>query len=175
MKGVLQKSRKLMRDKHNIAGVLQVDKALRTLVQPGRQAIQNVSEDEELALRQMISGIIPEWKEASEKGKRDTIKIMKLWTGDMMNWARVHMKNWTNKKNDNKAKVQRRWDNRGIMKEAFQKGKLLIRPEQMVKGVEHKEGKMNNEKTYGIKHWGRVRAIPRLHKQIKRFLQSGVG
>eukprot|EP00965_Chrysotila_dentata_P249603 6208978-Pleurochrysis_carterae.AAC.8 len=74
-----------MRDKHNNAGVMQADHALRALEQTGRQVNQNVSEDEELALRQMVSGIIPEWKEGSDKGKRDTIKIMKLWTGDMMN------------------------------------------------------------------------------------------
>eukprot|EP00965_Chrysotila_dentata_P045005 1494877-Pleurochrysis_carterae.AAC.1 len=46
MKGALQKSRKLMHDKHNITGVLQIDKALRALEQPGRQA--NATEDEEL-------------------------------------------------------------------------------------------------------------------------------
>eukprot|EP00965_Chrysotila_dentata_P194525 6176418-Pleurochrysis_carterae.AAC.5 len=83
-----------MRDKHNSAGVIQADKTLSALEQPGRQADQNVREDEELALRQMISGIIPEWQEVSDnKGKRGTIEIMKLWTGDMMNWARIQMKN----------------------------------------------------------------------------------
>eukprot|EP00965_Chrysotila_dentata_P196195 6177433-Pleurochrysis_carterae.AAC.1 len=121
VKVLLQKSKKLMRDKHNNAGIIQVDKAFRALDHPRRQATQYVREDGELALRQMLSGIIPEWQEASDKGKRGTIEIMKLWTGDMMNLARIQMKNWMVKKNEHKARVQRRWDNRGIMKEAFQK------------------------------------------------------
>eukprot|EP00965_Chrysotila_dentata_P008725 284028-Pleurochrysis_carterae.AAC.1 len=78
-----------MRDKHNSAGVLQADKALRALEQPRRQTTQDAREDEEQALRQMISGIIPEWQEASDKGKRSTIEIMKLWTGNLMNLARI--------------------------------------------------------------------------------------
>eukprot|EP00965_Chrysotila_dentata_P039949 1327035-Pleurochrysis_carterae.AAC.1 len=49
MKGVLQKSKKLMmRDKHNNAGVVQANKSLRALEHPGRQANPNVTEDEEL-------------------------------------------------------------------------------------------------------------------------------
>eukprot|EP00965_Chrysotila_dentata_P085901 2834394-Pleurochrysis_carterae.AAC.1 len=48
MKVVLQKSKKLMRDKHNNGGAMQADKALRALEQPGRQANQNIREDEEL-------------------------------------------------------------------------------------------------------------------------------
>eukprot|EP00965_Chrysotila_dentata_P246508 6207200-Pleurochrysis_carterae.AAC.1 len=62
------------------------------------------------------------------------------------------------KKNGHRACVQRRWDDRGIMKEAFQKWKTLITHEHMDKGggKEHKdEGKGNIEKTYGIKHWVR--------------------
>eukprot|EP00965_Chrysotila_dentata_P089884 2966922-Pleurochrysis_carterae.AAC.1 len=82
MRGVLQKCKKLMSDKHNSAGVIQADKALRALEQPRRQVNQNVREDEEPALRQMISGIIPEWQEASDTKKRGTVGIMKLWTGD---------------------------------------------------------------------------------------------
>eukprot|EP00965_Chrysotila_dentata_P207931 6184413-Pleurochrysis_carterae.AAC.1 len=31
------------------------------------------------------------------------------------------------------------------------------------------------EKIYGIKYWGRVRAIPRIHLRVKNFLQKGVG
>eukprot|EP00965_Chrysotila_dentata_P060227 1996893-Pleurochrysis_carterae.AAC.1 len=46
----------------------------------------------------LISGIIPEWQEASDKEKRGTIEIMKLWTGDLMNSARIQMKNWVGKK-----------------------------------------------------------------------------
>eukprot|EP00965_Chrysotila_dentata_P031842 1061851-Pleurochrysis_carterae.AAC.1 len=102
---------------------------------------------------------------------------MKLWTGDMMKLARIQMKNWMEKKNGHRAYVQRRWDNRGIIKEAFQKWKTLITYEHMDEdgGKEHKEEKGNIEKTYGIKHWGRVRTIPTLHKQVKRFLQKGIG
>eukprot|EP00965_Chrysotila_dentata_P031757 1059026-Pleurochrysis_carterae.AAC.1 len=84
MRVALQKSKKLMRDNPNSAGVIQTDKALRALEQPRRQANAGVREDEERALRQMISGIIPEWHEANNKGKRGTIDIMKLWTGDML-------------------------------------------------------------------------------------------
>eukprot|EP00965_Chrysotila_dentata_P105815 3495398-Pleurochrysis_carterae.AAC.1 len=69
----------------------------------------------------MISGIIREWQETSDKGKRGTIDIMKLWTGDMMNWARIQMKKCMDKKNEHKARIQRGWDNRGIMKDAFKK------------------------------------------------------
>eukprot|EP00965_Chrysotila_dentata_P070070 2314488-Pleurochrysis_carterae.AAC.1 len=89
----------------------------------------------------MILGIIPEWKEASDKGKRGTIEIMKSRTGDMMNWARIQMKKWMVKKNEQRAHVQRRWDNRIIMKEVFQKWKLLIQPEHMDKdrGQAHNE------------------------------------
>eukprot|EP00965_Chrysotila_dentata_P149782 4946138-Pleurochrysis_carterae.AAC.2 len=31
------------------------------------------------------------------------------------------------------------------------------------------------EKSYGSKHWGRVRSIPRIHRQVKNFLQKGIG
>eukprot|EP00965_Chrysotila_dentata_P134433 4445922-Pleurochrysis_carterae.AAC.1 len=109
---------------------------------------------------------------------------MKLRTGDMMNWARIQMKNWMDKKNEHRAFVQKRWDNRGITKEVFQKwkaitrsGKAITRPDSSDndKGTEHEKDKGINEKTYGIKHWGRVRTVPKLHKQVKRFLQAGVG
>eukprot|EP00965_Chrysotila_dentata_P174583 5763165-Pleurochrysis_carterae.AAC.1 len=75
------------------------------------------------------------------------------------------MEKWMDEKNEHRARVQRRWDNRGIMKEASQKWKSLIRREHMDKdmGQEHKEDEGNKEKTYGIKHWGRVRTIPRIH------------
>eukprot|EP00965_Chrysotila_dentata_P169491 5596167-Pleurochrysis_carterae.AAC.2 len=145
----LQKSKKLMCDKHNSAGVIQAEKALRALEQPRIQATQNVRENEEQALRQMVTGIIPEWQEVNDEGKGSTIEIMKLWTGDMVNLARVQMKNWMEKKNGHRAGVQRRWDNR----------------REEGGGKEHKEEKGNIEKTYGIKHWGRVRTIPTLHKQ----------
>eukprot|EP00965_Chrysotila_dentata_P199983 6179709-Pleurochrysis_carterae.AAC.3 len=49
---------------------------------------------------------------------------MKLWTGEMMNMARVQINRWTDKKNEHKASVQQTWDNKAtIMKEAFQRWK----------------------------------------------------
>eukprot|EP00965_Chrysotila_dentata_P026214 869353-Pleurochrysis_carterae.AAC.1 len=93
-----------MCDKRSSAGVIQADKAIRALEQPRRQVNQSVREDEEQALRQMISGIIPEWQEVNDKEKRGSIEIMKLWTGDMMNSARIQMKNWMEKKNEHKAR-----------------------------------------------------------------------
>eukprot|EP00965_Chrysotila_dentata_P131097 4333601-Pleurochrysis_carterae.AAC.1 len=83
-----------MRDKHNNEGVVQADDAIRALEQSGRQTNQEDRKDEEHALRQMISGIIPEWQEANAKEKRGTIETMKRWTGDMMNLARIQMNNW---------------------------------------------------------------------------------
>eukprot|EP00965_Chrysotila_dentata_P257393 6212872-Pleurochrysis_carterae.AAC.2 len=59
---------------------------------------QGVREEEERALRQVVSGIIPEWQETSDKGKRETIEIMKVWTGDMMNWARINRCNGWSKR-----------------------------------------------------------------------------
>eukprot|EP00965_Chrysotila_dentata_P155614 5142150-Pleurochrysis_carterae.AAC.1 len=38
----------------------------------------------------------------------------------MMNCARIQMKTWITIKNEHKASVQRRWDNRGLMRKAFQ-------------------------------------------------------
>eukprot|EP00965_Chrysotila_dentata_P043248 1437183-Pleurochrysis_carterae.AAC.1 len=42
-------------------------------------------------------------------------------------------------------------------------------------GTEEWEGKVEKERTHGIKHWGRVRTIPRVHIQVKNFLQMGMG
>eukprot|EP00965_Chrysotila_dentata_P105285 3477306-Pleurochrysis_carterae.AAC.1 len=100
---------------------------------------------------------------------------MKLWTEDMMNWARIQMKKWMDKKNEQRARVQRRWDNRGIMKDAFQKWISLIHRVDTDRGQIRKEEKVKKEKTYGIKHWGRVRTIPKLYERVKSFLQTGVG
>eukprot|EP00965_Chrysotila_dentata_P228037 6196368-Pleurochrysis_carterae.AAC.1 len=44
---------------------------------------------------------------------------MRLWTGELMNWSRTHMKLWIEKKNEHKASVQRRWDNRGSTLKLF--------------------------------------------------------
>eukprot|EP00965_Chrysotila_dentata_P257955 6213056-Pleurochrysis_carterae.AAC.1 len=35
-------------------------------------------------------------------------------------------------------------------------------------------GKRKRERTYGIKHWGRVRTIPRIHLQVKNFCKWGL-
>eukprot|EP00965_Chrysotila_dentata_P134905 4462438-Pleurochrysis_carterae.AAC.1 len=126
MRGILQKYLKLMRDKHNNEGVVQAEKALRALEHTtGPHMNQGAREEEERALRQVVSGIIPEWHETCDK-KRETIQIVKLWTVYMMNWARIQMKQWMAKKNENRAQVQRRWDNRGMMKCAFSKWRSLI-------------------------------------------------
>eukprot|EP00965_Chrysotila_dentata_P084357 2785451-Pleurochrysis_carterae.AAC.1 len=125
----------------------------------------------------MISGIIPEWQEASDKAKTGTIEIMKLWTGDLMNSARIQMKKWVGVKNEHRIRVQRRWDNRGIMKEAFQywKASTCGTYTEKDEGKEHEKDKGTTERPYGIKHWGRIRTVPRLHKQVKRFFQTGIG
>eukprot|EP00965_Chrysotila_dentata_P163486 5398335-Pleurochrysis_carterae.AAC.1 len=177
LRAVLQKCKKLMCDKRSSAGVIQADKAIRALEQPRRQVNQSVREDEEQALRQMISGIIPEWQEVNDKDKRGSIETMKLWTGDLMNSARIQMKTWMEKKNEHKARVQRRWDNRGIMKEAFQTWKTFTGRAYMetVEGKENEKDKGATERTYGIKRWGKIRTTPRLHKQVKKFFQMGIG
>eukprot|EP00965_Chrysotila_dentata_P221557 6192442-Pleurochrysis_carterae.AAC.1 len=82
----------------------------------------------------------------------------------MMNWARIQMKNWIDTKNEHEARVQKRWENRGITKEVFQKWKALTRLEPMDndRGKEHKEDKGDNdERTYGINHWGRAHILVR--------------
>eukprot|EP00965_Chrysotila_dentata_P217388 6189957-Pleurochrysis_carterae.AAC.1 len=104
MRRALHKIKKLMSDKFNSDGVIQANKAIRALGQPSSQTNP---EDETLALRQIISGMIPEWQEVDEKEKKGTIENMKLWTGDMMNWARIHTNHekWTQKKNEHRAHV----------------------------------------------------------------------
>eukprot|EP00965_Chrysotila_dentata_P189086 6173136-Pleurochrysis_carterae.AAC.1 len=82
---------------------------------------RGINEEEELALRQVISGIIPEWQETDHREKKGIIMAMGLWTGAMMNGARVQMKLWMEKKNAHKDNVHRRWDNRGKMQRMFQK------------------------------------------------------
>eukprot|EP00965_Chrysotila_dentata_P196097 6177382-Pleurochrysis_carterae.AAC.1 len=111
-----------------------------------------------------------------EKG---VIALLGSWTGEMMNWARIQMKTWIMVKNDHKANVQhqRRWDNRGIMTKVFQRWRKSVWHEYGAQEMGKEEGKRVREKerTYGIKHWGRVRTIPRTHKQVKHFLQMGIG
>eukprot|EP00965_Chrysotila_dentata_P257898 6213035-Pleurochrysis_carterae.AAC.1 len=43
----------------------------------------------------------------------------------MMNWARIQMKMWTARKNEHKAKIQRRWDDRGTMSKVFKRWKFM--------------------------------------------------
>eukprot|EP00965_Chrysotila_dentata_P210989 6186213-Pleurochrysis_carterae.AAC.8 len=65
---------------------------------------------------------------------------MKLWTGEMMNWARIQMKMWTERKNEHRASVQQRWDNRGKTNKAFTRWNKAT-------GYENKEkdGRKENE------------------------------
>eukprot|EP00965_Chrysotila_dentata_P045972 1527741-Pleurochrysis_carterae.AAC.1 len=115
----------------------------------------------------MISGIIPEWQETDNKRKIGVIALFRRWTGDMMNWARIQIKTWIATKNGHKASVQRRWDNRGKMHKAFQRWRKRVGHEYdaQARGKEDGEGGKERERMYGIKHWGRVRSIPRIHIQ----------
>eukprot|EP00965_Chrysotila_dentata_P147928 4883129-Pleurochrysis_carterae.AAC.1 len=56
-----------MSDITNSEGVEQTDKALRALERPRRQTDPRLKEEEELALKQVISRIIPGWREADNK------------------------------------------------------------------------------------------------------------
>eukprot|EP00965_Chrysotila_dentata_P012723 420008-Pleurochrysis_carterae.AAC.1 len=67
----------------------------------------------------MISGIIPEWRDTDNNREKGIIALLRSWTAEMMNWARIQMKTWVTMKNEHKASIQRRWDNRGKMHEAF--------------------------------------------------------
>eukprot|EP00965_Chrysotila_dentata_P096882 3201837-Pleurochrysis_carterae.AAC.1 len=60
---------------------MQADKAIKALEQPRKYTNAHIKEEEALALRQMISGIIPEWQEANDKEKKGTITIMKCGRG----------------------------------------------------------------------------------------------
>eukprot|EP00965_Chrysotila_dentata_P141826 4687742-Pleurochrysis_carterae.AAC.1 len=63
------------------------------------------------------------------------------------------------------------------MNKAFQNWKANIKneKEEQVDGKEKGDSRLEKEKTYGIKNWGKVRTIPRIHKQVKNFLQTGIG
>eukprot|EP00965_Chrysotila_dentata_P112067 3705668-Pleurochrysis_carterae.AAC.1 len=58
-----------------------------------------------------------------------------------MNCARIQMKTWVAMKNENKSKVQRRWDNRGKMNKVFQRWRSRVRHE----GDEQVEGKEDGD------------------------------
>eukprot|EP00965_Chrysotila_dentata_P042823 1421333-Pleurochrysis_carterae.AAC.1 len=115
----------------------------------------------------MISGIIPEWRNTDSKRKKWVIALLRLWTGEMMTCARIQMKTWIATKNAHKAKVQRRWDNRGKMNKAFQRWRRRVKheDEERVDGKEEGDRRLEKDRTYGIKNWGKVRTIPRIHKQ----------
>eukprot|EP00965_Chrysotila_dentata_P237372 6201866-Pleurochrysis_carterae.AAC.1 len=114
-----EKCRKLMMDTKNRKGEIQAEKALQAIQWPRGHKDRKVMEEEELASRQMISGIMPEWQQVEDTQKKGAVVMMKLWTGELMNWARTHMKIWIEKKNEHKAGVQWRWDNRGKTLEMF--------------------------------------------------------
>eukprot|EP00965_Chrysotila_dentata_P208996 6185029-Pleurochrysis_carterae.AAC.1 len=168
MRRILGKFRKLMNDISNCEGVEQAVKALGALERPRRQTDPRIREEEELALKQMIAGIIPEWQEADQKRKKGVIALLRTWTGEMMNCARKQMKTWIKTKNEHKAKVQYRWDNRDKTRKAFQSWRKRVgyeNDELMMEGKEDEERGRERERTYGIKNWGRVRSIPKIHIQ----------
>eukprot|EP00965_Chrysotila_dentata_P044844 1489915-Pleurochrysis_carterae.AAC.1 len=115
----------------------------------------------------MISGIIPKWQGTDAKKKRGVIALLRSWTGEMMDCARIQTKTWITTKNGHKANVQRRWDNRGVMRKAFQSWKKRVWHDYDAQrgGKADGERGKERERTYGIKHWGRVRSIPRIHIQ----------
>eukprot|EP00965_Chrysotila_dentata_P236587 6201405-Pleurochrysis_carterae.AAC.2 len=92
-----------------------------------------------------------------------------------MNWARIQLKTWVTTKNVQKANVQRRWDNREKMHKAFQRwGKRVWHEyEADPEGKEDGEGRIERGRTYGIKHRGRVRTIPKILIQVENFLGIG--
>eukprot|EP00965_Chrysotila_dentata_P129613 4285053-Pleurochrysis_carterae.AAC.1 len=65
----------------------------------------------------------------------------------------------------------------GNMNKAFQRWKTKIKYEskERVDGKEEGDRKLEKVRTYGIKNWGKVKTIPRIHKQAKSFLQTGIG
>eukprot|EP00965_Chrysotila_dentata_P067741 2241530-Pleurochrysis_carterae.AAC.1 len=92
MRRALGKCGKLMNDINNMEGVEQATKALGALEWPRRQTDRKLEKEEELAIRQMISGIIPEWRDTDNKKKKGVIALLGSWTGEMMNCARIQMK-----------------------------------------------------------------------------------
>eukprot|EP00965_Chrysotila_dentata_P248311 6208267-Pleurochrysis_carterae.AAC.1 len=81
MRRALEKCKNLMNDKQNYdEGVIQTDKAIHAIEQPRRHMNPKIKKEEELAVSQMISGIILEWQEANDKEKTKTITMLRLWT-----------------------------------------------------------------------------------------------
>eukprot|EP00965_Chrysotila_dentata_P008179 267169-Pleurochrysis_carterae.AAC.1 len=89
------------------------------------------------------------------------------------------MKAWTEKKDEHKASVQRRWDNRGSMSKAFKRWKITTTGwesnDKKGKKKTRGRGRRKRGQSYGIKHWGRIKTIPKILTQVQRFLQTGVG
>eukprot|EP00965_Chrysotila_dentata_P144421 4770087-Pleurochrysis_carterae.AAC.1 len=83
-----------MNDINNREGVEHATRASCALELPRRHTDPGIKEGEELALRQMISGIIPEWQDTDNKRKKGIIALLRSWTGEMMNTARMQMKEW---------------------------------------------------------------------------------
>eukprot|EP00965_Chrysotila_dentata_P010992 357642-Pleurochrysis_carterae.AAC.1 len=85
--------------------------------------------------------------------KKRVIALLRSWTGEMMNWARIQMKTWVATKNEHKASVQRRSDTRGKMHKAFQKWRKGVCHEYdaQVEGKEDGEGRIERVRTDGIK------------------------
>eukprot|EP00965_Chrysotila_dentata_P049454 1639635-Pleurochrysis_carterae.AAC.1 len=90
MRRILEKCRKLMSDTQNEKGGIQAEKAIQAIERFRGHKNRKVEEEEELALRQMISGIIPEWQQANDTKKKWAVVTMRLWTGELMSWARRH-------------------------------------------------------------------------------------
>eukprot|EP00965_Chrysotila_dentata_P158211 5226845-Pleurochrysis_carterae.AAC.1 len=63
------------------------------------------------------------------------------------------------------------------MNEALQRWKTNAKhgDKEQVDGKVEGDRRIEKERTYGIKNWGKVRTIPRIHKMVKNFLQMGIG
>eukprot|EP00965_Chrysotila_dentata_P078212 2578404-Pleurochrysis_carterae.AAC.1 len=63
------------------------------------------------------------------------------------------------------------------MNKAFQRWRTRVKHEgeEQVEGKEEGDRRLEKERMYGIKNWGKIRTIPRIHKQVKNFLQTGIG
>eukprot|EP00965_Chrysotila_dentata_P213051 6187406-Pleurochrysis_carterae.AAC.6 len=89
------------------------------------------------------------------------------------------MKRWMEKKNEPKATVQQRWDNKEMLYKAFRRWKLTTGSKNDDKREKQKTGRERRKMgryICGVKHSGRVRAIPKIHIQVKNFLvQTGIG
>eukprot|EP00965_Chrysotila_dentata_P188639 6172859-Pleurochrysis_carterae.AAC.2 len=70
MKEALGKCDKLMSGINNSEGIEQATRALSALEQPRRQTDLRLKEEEDSTLKQMISGIIPEWRDTDNRRKK---------------------------------------------------------------------------------------------------------